>query len=105
MPSDHPDFGGPIAGDRPIAHQTATSAFMDRHAIGSYDERCADDRRLRMVGTAEKNEILSQTYEQNRRPSRGVTFPRWCAGAQMNIVDNLLDDMQRTKSIRASRSI
>ena len=75
-------------------------AFMDRHAIASYDEllaRSIDD--IAWFWDAVLTDLDIQfdvPYSQVVELSDGIQFPRWCVGGRMNIIHNCLDKWQGT---------
>src|SRR5882757_5734488 len=93
MSSDHPDFGGPIVW-RPTPEHIKDSnlkRFIDRHGFGSYDElmkRSTDDFAW-FWDDVLKNQLkirFEKPYEKIVDLSRGMPFPQWCVGGEMNIV-------------------
>ncbi|HEY7219251.1 MAG TPA: AMP-binding protein [Candidatus Binatia bacterium] len=93
-------FGGEIVW-RPSAEVIAQSrlkAFMDRHGIADLAQlqsRSTEDIEwfwdaiIRALGIE-----FYQPYESILDMSRGIAWPRWCVGGQLNIVHNCLDKWQ-----------
>jgi acetyl-CoA synthetase len=91
------EFGGEIVW-RPTPEYVEGShlqRFMQQHGIGDWHDlhrrSVADvawftDAMLRYLDIR-----FEQPYSQVLDLSRGMAWPRWCVGGQMNIVDNCLD--------------
>ena len=95
--SDEFAFGGEIAW-RPTPDHIEHSqlmAFMRRHGIGDYDgllQRAI--REPEWFWTAVLDDLgieFAVPYSQVLDTSRGIAWPRWCVGGQMNIVHNCVD--------------
>ena len=91
------EFGGEIAW-RPTADYRARSrlaAFIARHQLVDLDDlmrRSASDPAW--FWRAVLDDLGIEFYEPYREildVSRGIAWPRWCVGGQMNIVHNCLD--------------
>jgi acetyl-CoA synthetase len=72
--------------------------FMEQHGIVSYDEllrRAADDAAWFWdAAIADLDIEFYRPYDHILDLSRGIEFPSWCVGGEMNIVHNLLDKWQ-----------
>ncbi len=91
------EFGGEIVW-RPTPEYVEGShlqRFMQQHGIGDWHDlhrrSVADvawftDAMLRYLDIR-----FEQPYSQVLDLTRGMAWPRWCVGGQMNIVDNCLD--------------
>ncbi|MDX1740091.1 MAG: AMP-binding protein, partial [Rhodothermales bacterium] len=77
------------------------AAFMQRHGIRSYDDllrRAADDVAWFWdAAIADLGIEFYRAYDHIVDLSRGIEFPTWCVGGEMNIVHNLLDKWQSTE--------
>jgi acetyl-CoA synthetase len=91
------EFGGKIVW-RPTQELIAQShlkRFMDRHGIGSFNElmrRSTSD--IAWFWDAVLKELDIQFYKPYSKIidlSRGIVWPQWCVGGEMNIVHNCLD--------------
>src|SRR5437867_1978281 len=91
------EFGGEIVW-RPapeLIAQSHLTRFMDRHGIGSLDElmlRSTED--IAWFWDAVLQELAIRFYSQYSKIvdlSRGMPWPQWCVGGEMNIVHNCLD--------------
>src|SRR5437773_8195082 len=91
------EFGGEIVW-RPapeLIAQSHLTRFMDRHGIGSLDKvmlRSAED--IAWFWDAVLQELAIQfysPYSQLVDLSRGIPWPQWCVGGELNIVHNCLD--------------
>ena len=90
-------FGGEIVW-RPnpqAVEQAHLTAFMRRYAIRDFDElmsRSTSDVGWFTDAVLKYLDIQFYTpYSQVLELSNGIQFPRWCVGAELNIVHNLLD--------------
>ena len=95
--SDEFAFGGEIAW-RPTAdhiEQSQVVAFMRRHGIDDYDTLLQRSvREPEWFWTAVLDHLgieFGVPYTQVLDTSRGIAWPRWCVGGQMNIVHNCVD--------------
>ena len=91
------DFGGGIVW-RPteeIVAQSHLRRFMDAHGIASLAElqrRSTQDVAWFWDAVLRDLDIrFSQPYSRVLDLSRGIEWPRWCVGGEMNIIDNCLD--------------
>ncbi len=91
------EFGGEIVW-RPTPEHIAHSnlkRFMDRHGIASFDELMQRSTRdVAWFWDAVLRELDVQfytPYSQIVDLSRGIAWPEWCVGGEMNIVHNCLD--------------
>ena len=75
-------------------------AFMERHAIASYDDLHARARAdiawFWDAAIADLGIEFYTPYTQVLDLSDGVAFPRWCVGGKLNIIHNCLDKWQTT---------
>ena len=75
-------------------------AFMDRHAIASYDDLHARARAdiawFWDAAIADLGIEFYAPYTQVLDLNDGVEFPRWCVGGKLNIIHNCLDKWQAT---------
>jgi acetyl-CoA synthetase len=97
MGGDRFEFGGEIAW-RPSPEyrdRSRLAAFMARHGLANYSDlvhRSTED--LEWFWAAVLDDLGIEFYEPYRQVvdlSRGIAWPRWCVGAQLNIVHNCLD--------------
>src|SRR5437773_6643344 len=96
------EFGGEIVW-RPTPELIAQShlqRFMDRHGIRSLDElmrRSTAD--IAWFWDAVLHELAIQFYSPYSRIvdlSRGMPWPQWCVGGEMNVIHNCLDKHEGT---------
>src|SRR5262245_56517031 len=96
-PVEQLDFGGEIVWRPTKSHieNSNLKRFMDRHAIGSFDEmmkRSTDDIAWFWDAALKELDVRFDTpYSKVVDLSKGVQFPRWCVGGKMNVVTSLLD--------------
>lgn len=97
MMTDKFTFGGEIVW-RPTPdtiERSNLTRFMRRHGIGSWDElmtRSTGDVAWFTDAVLEFLDVRFRVpYTQVVDLSDGIEWPRWCAGGQMNIVDNCVD--------------
>jgi acetyl-CoA synthetase len=91
------EFGGEIVW-RPTPEHIANSnlkRFMDRHGIASFDalmQRSTTDIAWFWDAVLKELDIRFDTpYSKIVDLSRGIAWPEWCVGGEMNIVHNCLD--------------
>jgi acetyl-CoA synthetase len=91
------EFGGEIVW-RPTPEGIARSnlrRFMDRHHLGSLDallQRSTTDIAWFWDAILTELDIrFSRPYSKVVDLSRGLAWPQWCVGGEMNIIDNCLD--------------
>jgi acetyl-CoA synthetase len=91
------EFGGEIVW-RPSPEMIAQSnlkRFMDRHHLGSFEElipRSTTDVAWFWDTVLRELDIRFQTpYSHVVDLSRGLPWPQWCVGGEMNIIHNCLD--------------
>src|SRR6266571_2312966 len=98
------EFGGEIVW-RPtpeLIAQSHLTRFMDRHGIGSLDElmrRSTAD--IEWFWDAVLQELAIQFYSPYSKIvdlSRGIPWPQWCVGGEMNIIHNCLDKHEGTST-------
>ena len=95
-------FGQEIAWQPDPEWTTASNlqAFMDRHAIASYDDllarSTADVAWFWDAVLADLDIRFAVPYSQVVDLSDGIQFPRWCVDGRMNIIHNCLDKWQGT---------
>jgi len=95
-------FGQEIVWEPDPSEMAASNlqAFMDRHGIDGYDElqrRSTDDIAWFWDAVLDDLNIeFYRDYDDIVDLSRGIEFPEWCVGGEMNIVHNLLDKWQGT---------
>ena len=98
------DFGGNFAWfpSAEIIEKSNLTRFMRKHNIGSYDEllrRSTDDIEWFWKSVLSDLRIrFSKPFETLVDPRGGIARPRWCVGGEMNIVDNLLDRYEGTRT-------
>jgi acetyl-CoA synthetase len=82
------------------AAESNLAAFMGRHAIADYTALLrranADIAWFWDATLADLGVEFYHPYSQVVDLSRGVQFPRWCVGGEMNIIHNCLDKWQMT---------
>lgn len=91
------DFGGPIVWQPTQEHieHARLTAFMREHNIANFDElmtRSTED--VAWFTEAVLQFLDIQFYEPYSKVvdlSKGIAWPQWCVGGQMNIVHNCLD--------------
>jgi acetyl-CoA synthetase len=93
----HSEFNGPIVW-RPtpeIVERAHLTHFMRQHDVPSFQallERSSQDIAWFTRAVLDFLDIrFRKPYSEVVDLSRGPAWPRWCVGAEMNIVDNLLD--------------
>src|SRR5918994_4653547 len=97
MTADPFEFGGEIAWrpTRDYVERSRLKAFMDRHALGSYDELLRRSiAEPSWFWPAVFDDLDIQFYEPYTEVldlTRGMPWARWCVGARLNIVHNCLD--------------
>ncbi len=91
------EFGGEIVW-RPTPDLIANSnlkRFMDRHGLAAFDElmrRSTSDVAWFWEAVLQQLGVEFYTpYSQVVDVSRGIAWPEWCVGGEMNIVHNCLD--------------
>src|SRR2546425_12133407 len=98
------EFGGEIVW-RPtpeLIAQSHLTRFMDRHGIGSLDEltrRSTAD--IAWFWDAVLQELAIQFYSPYSKIvdlSRGIPWPKWCVGGELNIIHNCLDKHEGTST-------
>jgi len=86
--------------DPEVVAASNLQAFMDRHGIESYEAlqaRSTEDVAWFWDAVLKDLDIeFYRDYDQIVDLSRGIAFPEWCVGGEMNIVHNLLDKWQGT---------
>src|SRR4051794_24696214 len=105
------DFGGEIAWrpDPEIIARSNLKRFMNAHGLASLDE-------LQKRSTTEIDwfwdAVIRDLDIGFRKPytrvvdlSRGIAWPQWCVGGQMNMVDNCLDKYSGTSVDRKTAII
>jgi acetyl-CoA synthetase len=91
------EFGGEIVWEPTVEHVEASrlKGFMNRHGIARLDElqkRSTHDLDWFWNAVLEELQIeFYQPYSKVLDLSRGIAWPRWCVGGQLNIVHNCLD--------------
>jgi acetyl-CoA synthetase len=91
------EFGGEIVWEPTVEHVEASrlKRFMNRHGIARLDElqkRSTHDLDWFWNAVLEELQIeFYQPYSKVLDLSRGIAWPRWCVGGQLNIVHNCLD--------------
>jgi len=87
--------------DPEVVAASNLQAFMDRHGIESYEAlqtRSTEDVAWFWDAVLKDLDIeFYRDYDQIVDLSRGIAFPEWCVGGEMNIVHNLLDKWQGTR--------
>jgi len=104
--TDEFSFGGEIVW-RPtiegIEHANLTG-FMREHGIGAFEElmrRSTSDVAWFTEAVLKYLDIqFYKPYSQVIDISKGIQFPKWCVGGEMNIVHNLLDKRQKSEMER-----
>src|SRR5439155_17309602 len=83
-----------------LIEKSNLTRFMRKHGIGSYEQllgRFTEDIEWFWQAVLDDLGIrFSKPYEKIVDLTNGIARPRWCVGAEMNIVDNLLDRYQDT---------
>lgn len=91
------DFGGPIVWQPSSEHieNARLSAFMRRYGIANFDElmaRSTEDVAWFTEAILEFLDIrFNKLYTQVLDLTKGVAWPQWCLGGEMNIIHNCLD--------------
>lgn len=87
--------------DQTWISESNLNRFMQTHGIASYDDlmrRSTDD--VAWFWDAALKDLGIEFYTPYQKIvdlSRGIQFPTWCVGGEMNIVHNLLDKWQGTE--------
>lgn len=96
-------FGQPVAWrPEPAAvAETNLAAFWQRHGLAGYEEllrwATADVGRFWEAALEDLGVEFYEPYRQILDTSAGIEHARWCVGATMNVVHNLLDKWQATE--------